>query len=500
VEVYGTIFAFEESPHRAGLLWAGTDDGRVHISDDGGQGWREITPSIMPEWGTVNSIELSAHDPGRAFLAVQRYRQDDFSPYIFKTDDFGATWKLLTTGTNGIPRDHFVRAVREDPVRKGLIYAGTEFGVYVSLDDGVSWRSLQLDLPVTPVTDLAVKRGDLVVATQGRSYWILDDLSVLRQLTPEIEDADNHLFQPRPAIRWADGRSGGGRGSVGKNPPFGVVVHYVLPSGLDDEEADEVILEFLDQKGEILRSMSSKNPEPKAPNLWRKYMADMVEPPLLDARAGANRWVWNLRLGDASLVDDAVLWGSATGPMVPPGTYQTRLTVGEWSQTVDVVVEPDPRGVANQDEMKARYELAREVWNSLTRSHDAVAQIRRVSDQVDKASARAADDEVSQRAEQLVADLEAIAYRLHQSKARSSQDVLNYPTSLDNQLMYLMSVVESAVGMPTEASYERFKELAGELDRILGDLDTLIDGELHEFEALLEAKGVRQIATGWDGD
>jgi hypothetical protein len=454
----------------------------------------------MPEWGTVNGIELSAHDPGRAFLAVQRYRMDDFSPYIFRTDDFGASWTRLTDGGNGIPADHFVRAVREDPDRKGLLFAGTEFGVYVSLDDGTSWRSLQLDLPVTPVTDLAVKRGDLVVATQGRSYWILDDLSVLHQLTPDIEDTERHLFEPRAAVRWTDGRGGGGRGAVGKNPPFGVVIHYLLPSGLDDEDGDEVVLEILGGDGEILRTMSSRKPEPKAPNLWLKYMADMVEPPLLDARAGANRWVWNLRLGDATLVDDAVLWGSASGPMVPPGTYQARMTVGDWSQTVDLRVDPDPRDVATQDEMDERFTLAREVWRQLTRSHDAVARIRSIRQQVESAAGKTDDDEVTERAERLTAALGEIEDRLHQSEARSTQDVLNFPTRLDNQLLYLMSSVESAVGMPTEASQARYEELTAELDGIIADLDTLLSGELAAFEELLRAKGVRMISVDTGGD
>jgi photosystem II stability/assembly factor-like uncharacterized protein len=240
VEVYGTIFAFEESAHRAGLLWAGSDDGLVHISDDNGATWRNITPAAMPEWGTVNAIELSAHDPGRAFIAVQRYREDDFAPYVFRTDDFGASWVRLTDGTNGIPDDHFVRVVREDPDRKGLLYAGTEFGIYASFDDGSSWRSLQLNLPVTPITDLAVKRGDLVVATQGRSFWILDDLNVLHQMNAEIDNAEYYLFEPRTVTRWIDQSGSGGRGAVGQNPPFGAVIHYKLPTGLDEEDAEEV--------------------------------------------------------------------------------------------------------------------------------------------------------------------------------------------------------------------------------------------------------------------
>ncbi len=302
VEVYGTIFAFEESPHRAGLLWAGSDDGMVHLSRDNGATWKDITPAGMPEWGTVNSIELSAHDEGRAFIAVHRYRTADNTPYIFRTDDFGATWVRIADGRNGIPEDHFVRVVREDPERKGLLFAGTEFGLYVSLDDGSSWQPFQLDLPVTPITDMAVKRGDLVVATQGRSFWILDDLSPLRQMTADVLMGDFHLFAPRDVIRWADGsggRRGPGGGAEGKNPPFGAMIHYLLPEAGDGDDADEVRLEILDADGEVLRSMSSTKPEKQAPNIWRKLFPEFFEPPKLDAREGANRWVWNLRLPDA---------------------------------------------------------------------------------------------------------------------------------------------------------------------------------------------------------
>ena len=493
VEVYGTIFAFEESPHRAGLLWAGTDDGLVHLSEDGGATWREITPANMPEWATVNSIELSAHDPGRAFLAVQRYRLDDFAPYIYRTDDFGATWTSLTDGRNGIPADHFVRVVREDPGRRGLLYAGTEFGIYVSFDGGANWRSLQLDLPITPITDLAVKHGDLVVATQGRSYWILDDLSVLHQLTPEIEAAEVHLFRPRPAVGWVDGQGGAGRGPVGKNPPYGSVIHYLLPDGLDDEGADEVTLEILDAGGEVLRSLSSREPEPQAPNLWRKFFPDSAEPPLLDARAGANRYVWNLRLGDAGLVDDAVLWGSANGPVVPPGSYRARLEVGGWSDTVDFEVLADPRLDVSQMDVEARFELSRSIWLELTRSHDAVALVRSVRRQVNEAAAKTGDEDVAAQAETLVSALTAIEDQLHQSRAQSSQDVLNFPSRLDNQLVFLLGVVESAPGRPTEASMERFAELKTELDGILAALDDLLEHDVSTFEAVLEDRGTPHI-------
>jgi photosystem II stability/assembly factor-like uncharacterized protein len=495
VEVYGTIFAFEESPHRAGLLWAGSDDGVVHISDDNGASWKEITPQGMPEWGTVNTIELSAHDPGRAFLAVHRYREDDFRPYIFRTDDYGASWARLADGNNGIPANHFVRVVREDPDREGLLYAGTEFGIYMSLDDGRSWRPLQLNLPVTPITDLAVKRGELVVATQGRSFWILDDLSVLHQMSEEVVDSDVHLFDPRPAVRWVDQSGGGGRGAVGQNPPFGAIIHYTLPAGLDEEDAEEVKLEILDSDGEVLRTLSSTKPEPQAPSPWRRFFPERAEPPLLDAREGANRYVWSLTLADASLVDDAVLWGWPGGPTVPPGTYQARLTVGDWTDTTSFEVIQDPRLDIPQQAMDEQYELARAIWEELNRSHDAIRKIRDVRGQVKALAQRTDDEAVGDKAEAITGSLTSIEEKLHQVKSESSQDVLNFPPQIDNQLLNLQGIVEKTLGSPLPSSRALFAELSAELDGYIAELDAVIAEQLPEFERLLEDAGVRLVAV-----
>jgi photosystem II stability/assembly factor-like uncharacterized protein len=498
VEVYGTIFAFEESPHRAGLLWAGSDDGLVHLSRDNGATWQDITPAGMPEWGTVNAIELSAHDEGRAFIAVHRYRSNDDRPYIFRTNDFGATWALVTDGANGIPRDHFVRVVREDPERRGLLFAGTELGLYVSLDDGSSWRPLQLDLPVTPITDMAVKRGDLVVATQGRSFWILDDLSPLRQMTSDVLKGDFHLFAPREVIRWADGsggRRGPGGGAEGRNPPFGAMIHYLLPEAGDGDEAVDVRLEIVDADGEVLRSMSSTKPEKQAPNIWRKLFPEFFEPPKLDAREGANRWVWNLRLPDATIAEDAVLWGSAAGPMVPPGTYRVRMTVGDWSETKAFDVVADPRQDLNPAALDARFELAREIWNEVSRSHALVERIDSVRDQVKGWQDRVEDEEFKTLAGETAEALDAAEAKIRQSKLESSQDVLNFPSKVDNQLVYLMEVVESTPGFPAASSIERFDELRSEIDGIEGELDGILATQVPELEAMLVESGAPRIDT-----
>jgi photosystem II stability/assembly factor-like uncharacterized protein len=498
VEVYGTIFAFEESPHEPGLLWAGTDDGRVHLSRDAGETWDEITPKGLPEWATVNTVELSAHGAGRAFLAVQRYRMDDFRPYVYRTDDYGASWDLLTDGTNGIPEDHFVRVVREDPDRKGLLYAGTEFGMYVSFDDGRQWQRFQLKLPVTPVTDLAVRHQDLIVATQGRSFWILDDLTPLHQLDETVAEADAHLFAPRDAVRFGGGGGfPGGDPRAGKNPPYGAVIHYSLAEA--PEEGEELVLEILDEGGEVLRTLSSVTPEPRAPNPYARLFPEMQTPRTLKAEAGMNRYVWNLRLADATLVDDAVLWGSARGPRVPPGTYRARLTLGEWSDTRSFQVQGDPRLEVTTRELQEQYDLARKTWEMLTETHGALAQLRDVRTQVEALSGRldkaGAGDGMEEATKALLDRLSGVETRLTQVKTESFQDILNFPPQLDNQIVALLGTVAGGQARPTAGSHERFEELRGELDTHLAELQGAYDTELAAFDELVRGKALGAVVV-----
>ncbi|MEE9562705.1 MAG: glycosyl hydrolase, partial [Thermoanaerobaculia bacterium] len=474
VEVYDTIFAFEESSQTPGLLWAGTDDGRVHISRDNGANWEEITPAGMPDWGQVNMIELSSHDPGRAFLAVTRYRMDDFRPYIFRTDDYGASWTQLTDGTNGIPEDHFVRVVREDPDRRGLLYAGTEFGLYSSFDDGASWQSFQLELPVTPITDLAVAHQDLVVATQGRSFWILDDLTPLHQLSEEIAGANVHLFEPRTTYRFGGGFSFGDRGAAGKNPPGGVMIYYTL----SNEPEEEVTLEILDTEGNVLRSLSSEKEEPQAPNPWRQFFPELGGERKLKTEEGLNRYVWNLRLHDAELAKDAVLWGLAWGPKVPPGSYQARLSVGDSSQTTSFEVKADPRIDTSQSDFETQFALAKSIWQSVTDSHTALDKIRDIRTQVEDIERRldtVGKGEGLGEAAKVVNDrLTEIEKQIYETRNEAGQDILNYPPKLDNQLVGLMSVVESGDARPTDGAVELYQELVAQLDSFEAGIDAVV--------------------------
>ena len=365
VEVFNTIFAFEESPLVAGELWAGSDDGLVHLSKDGGATWNDITPPGMEADSTVNTIALSPHQPGRAFLAVHRYRMDDFRPFLWRTDDHGASWQLLTDGSNGIPADHPTRAVAEDPDRKGLLYAGTEFGLFVSFDDGAHWQSLQLNLPVTPVTDLRVHNQDLVVATQGRSFWILDDVTPLHQLHEGLTDSAAFLFKPRDTYRIADmARFRGSR--TPQQPDRGATLLYWL-----DEDPDEpVTLEILDSNGEALRTFSSEG-EDEAED------RDEDDPPLPAAK-GMNRFVWDLKRTGPDLLDKALFSLAYTGPYhVLPGSYTARMKVGDTELAQPVQVLKDPRLTwVNDEDLKSQSSLIDEVAATLESVHDTIARLR----------------------------------------------------------------------------------------------------------------------------
>ncbi|MFQ5678848.1 MAG: WD40/YVTN/BNR-like repeat-containing protein [Gemmatimonadota bacterium] len=484
VEVYGTIFAFEESPSEPGVLWAGSDDGLVHISRDDGATWTEITPPELPEFSTVNTIELSAHAPGRAFLAAYRYRQDDFTPYMFRTDDYGQTWTRLSN--QGVPANHFVRVLREDPERRGLLYAGTEYGMYVSFDDGRSWGSLQLNLPVTPITDLRVHHGDLVVATQGRSFWILDDLSPLRQLGEEIAASDVHLFEPREAFRSGGGRFGGGGGGGS-----GATIYYYLANAPEGN----VTLEVLDGAGQVVRTYASR------PSKFEKREGDPegFKPDSIPAEAGLNRMRWNLAYEDPVLLKDAVIWGFTGGPRAVPGTYRVRLTSGDEVRTQELSVRLDPRLSVSREALQEQFDLMVRVREMLVRDHDAVREIRSVRKQV-KEQAKLAEDAgfgegLAALADSIGQKLGGVEKRLMQTKNESRQDPLNFPPMLDNQIAYLYGYILGTTDRPNVGATERMTDLEEELSGLLEELQGVLDEDVARFNRTLEERGVPPVVV-----
>lgn len=501
VEVYNTVFALSESPRDPGVLWAGTDDGRVHLTRNGGDTWTEITPGGMPAQGTVNSIDLHPARPGRAVMAVYRYRDGDFSPYVFLTEDHGASWRLLTDGENGIPADHPVRVVRQDPERDGLLYAGTEFGLFVSFDDGEHWQSLQADLPHTPVTDLRVHRGDLVVATQGRSFWILDDLSTLRQLQDDLRTRSLHVFEPRPVTVARFRATGGDRAP--ESQPGGAVVDFWVGEGV----TGRVEVEVLDASGTVIRRFQGRLPEETAADPDAEVADDVEEgespedPYLqdeeLDVGPGMNRFVWDLRYPEPDVIDSARFSLAYTGgAWAAPGAYRVRVRTEAGTLAVPATVERDPRVESvTVEDLEAQLALTLDIRARLSEVHDAVREIRGVGEQLQRLESLTEEmgypdavvDEMGQRASQLDDALSAVEEELIQTRSESGQDPINFPPMLDDQLAYLYSHVTGSYGRPTDGAYQRFNDLMEETGTLLAELDRIVEEEVAPFnERLLE--------------
>ena len=496
VEYYGTISELRESALTPGLLWAGSNDGLVHLSRDNGASWHQVTPPQMPEWGTVSTIDPSTHDPARAVMSVHRYLMDDFHPYIFRTDDYGASWELISEG-NGIPDDHFVRVAREDPDRPGLLYAGTEFGLYVSFDDGALWQSLQLNLPATPISDLKIHRQDLVVSTQGRGFWILDDVTPLHQLSDLVAAADVHLFKPRDIHRVEGGRGATSwsryvtsdrlRGAqiethrVGENPPAGLMIFYTLQAGAPGA----LRLEILDAADRTVRTFSSSSSEDALPTA-----------------SGMNRFVWDLRYPGAEIIVPSRLDGTTAGPRAVPGRYQVRLTVDGQSMSEDFQVLMDPRSPSSFEDLQEQFDFLLRARDRVTETHAAVRKIHQLRQGIDEtrqqtasaapAAAGAAEQQADALRSQIVEAAASIAARLddledklRQKRAKAYQDTANFEPLIDDQFAWLGSHVSSADTRPTDAAHQRFRDLETQLAGHLAELAEILEIDVPLLERLL---------------
>lgn len=474
VELYCTIFSFEESPLEEGVLWAGSDDGLIHVSRDGGENWENVTPKAMPTEGTVNTIEPSPHQAGKAYASVYKYRDNDFKPYVFLTENYGKSWKQLTNGENGIPNDHFVRVVREDPDREGLLYAGTEFGMYVSFNGGNNWQPFQLNLPITPITDLKVHRQDLVVATQGRSFWIMDDLTPLHQLNSETAEADVQLYQPNTAYRT---QLRGYRGeNVPDNKSKGAVIYYSLGS-----DADSVSLSIVDNEGQEVRSFSNANEKDE-----------------LSTEAGLQKFVWDMKYPKPDLIDGAVMSLSYTGgPSAVPGTYQVKLIADGEEKTQPLEIKADPRWESTTEDLQTQFNLAVAVRDTLTSVHNLIRTIRSARTQINDIAERSKVAEyqirLDRESEDLSQKLTALEEKLIQSKNESSQDPINYPVKLDNQYSYLYTVVNSQDAYPTQGCFERFDDLNAKLANYRQQFYELWQTDIQAFEETIENAGIPRL-------
>ncbi|HEY4979775.1 MAG TPA: hypothetical protein VII25_11460, partial [Candidatus Acidoferrum sp.] len=461
VEFYDIIFTVAESPKQKGVIWAGTDDGLIQVTRDDGKNWANVTPKGIPEWSLVSLIEASAFDPGTAYAAVDARKLDNFKPYIFKTADFGKTWTQITTG---IPDGAYVHAVREDPVRKGLLFAGTELGIYVSFDDGGHWQSLQLKtLPVAPVHDMVIHGNDLVVATHGRAFWILDDISPLRQADAAFATSDAHFFTPATAIRTRTGHSNRRRYAIGENPLGGAILYYYLK-----EDAKEPIkLEILDVAGKIIRNYTSE--EKKKDDAGEEEFEKDDAADHIPAKAGLNLFSWDMRYQEPVKVPKAVYdEGEPAGPLVLPGKYQVRLTVAGKSITYPLEVVMDPRVKTSATDLQTQFDLMLKLRDRQEEMNKAILGIRDLRGQLLSVEKRlGAGDSTKplrEQSEALRKKISSIENELVNPEAKASEDELNYPTKLNSKLGFLTAAVDSADAAPTEGEQGVFDALNPQLE------------------------------------
>jgi photosystem II stability/assembly factor-like uncharacterized protein len=481
VEYYDTVFALTESPKKQGTLWAGTDDGLVHVTTDDGKNWANVTPK-MPEWSTVSIIDPSPHDANTAFVAVDRHRLDDFKPYVLKTTDLGKSWSPIT---NGIPEGAYVHSVREDPKRKGLLYAGTELGVYFSLDDGAHWQPLQLNLPQSPIHDLVVKDDDLVVATHGRSFWVLDNLTPLRQLSAQSPSPDMLLYQPQTAVRLHYPEEIDKRQPAGDNPPMGAMIDYYFKSA----PKDEVTLDILDAQGKLVRHLSSKEKkESEQPPEW----PDQVKAPkTIPANDGMNRFAWDLRYNEPIQVPGAFYAGNAPrGALALSGDYQVKLTANGKTQTAPLHLVVDPRTKDHEGELPKQFELSTQVNARISELHQAVNEIREVKSQIKELHTKFGDDPKVKpalaAADALEHKMSEVEQQLIQVNMKGSEGNLAFPNMLNEAFDTFSHSVDAGDREPTKPQMDVFASLSGRLDEQLKKWNAIKKDDLPKVTELIK--------------
>ena len=463
VEYYCTIFAANESPLKEGLMWVGSDDGLLHLTQDGGQNWENVTPSTMPKWLMINSIEPSSFDPAVCYVAGTLYKTGDFKPYLYKTTDYGKTWRLIT---RGIPAEHFTRVLRADPVKKGLLYAGTETGMYISHDDGNSWNSFQLNLPIVPITDLTIKENSLIVATQGRSIWMLDDLTVLHQINKNTANQPMTLFKPKDSYR-TQGYSRKPSLTQGSNLPNGVIVHFNLKDY--DADKDTLSLHFKDKESSLIKTYSSVDEENK-----------------LDVKQGGNTFVWNTRYEGSETLEGMIFWSASfSGAKAVPGIYKVTLEKNGVAQEQLFEILPDPRAEVTITEMKQQFNFVNQVNSTADQAHKAIKNIRSIREKLERFKTNYKDNEqvtaLITKAGKLSTALTEIEKALYQTQNKSNQDPLNYPIRLTNKLGHLNRLVTINDFPPTAQDEAVRKYLTRQVDEHLNEYNKLVKEDLAAF-------------------
>lgn len=480
-EYYANLFAVQESPYTKDEIWTGSDDGLLHVTTDGGKNWKNVTPSMSPKYNMWNSIDVNPFVKGGAYAVATSYKFGDYTPYIYKTLDYGKTWTLITAG---IPKEEFVRVVRADPKKQGLLYAGTEKGMWVSFDDGNSWSKFQLNLPKVPIADLAIKNDNLIAATHGRGFWLVDDLTPLHQLSKEIAAKEVVLFKPMPSYRMPGGIGWGSvdRRLEGENHPGGVMVHYAIKTL---PEKAEVKLEFLESDGDVIKTFSSTTKE-------RNEM--------LTAKQGGNRFVWDMRYPGYKTFPGMVYYGSPNrGPKAVPGQYKVRLTVnGVATEQVFEIIK-DPRVNTTQEEFQAQFDFLIKVRDKVSEANQGVMEVRKIKDDLGYLKTKVAGDpqykELEEAVKKFESDLSVHETNLHQVNNKSVQDPLNYGIKMNNRLAHLM--VEQAQGdfPPTQQGEQVRQQLTKMVDEELAKLRSTINANVEQINKMAREKGIEVVTV-----
>lgn len=479
VEYYCTIFAACESPYEKDLLWTGSDDGLVHVSRDGGKNWSNVTPSIAPANIMWNSIDPDPFNKGGVYVAGTSYKSGDYKPYLYYSKDYGKTWSKIT---NGIPEDQFTRVVRADPKRAGLLYAGTEAGMFISFDNGANWQPFQLNLPIVPITDLTIKNDNLIAATQGRAFWLIDDLTPLHQLNEQVAKSDFHLYKPIASYRMDGGSFRRPSSTEGTNHPGGVSFHFYLK----DKPADsvEVKLSLMEADGTLIREYSSKAKENSEK--------------LADLKAGGNIFNWNMRYPDAKRFDGMIFWAAGTtGPKAIPGRYKAKLSVGKKSMETEFEILKDPRSEATLEDLREQFNFLIAIRDKVSEAHQTILDIRNIRRQLahfkELWKENPAMKPLMEKANEIEKSIGEIENELYQTKNRSNQDPLNFPIKLTNKLAHIGSLSGQGDNPPTKQAKEVKEEMSKKIDGELSKFRTIRDSQLPEFNRQVREKGIDAI-------
>ncbi|MDC3054356.1 glycosyl hydrolase, partial [Cytophagia bacterium] len=474
VEYYATIFAACESPYEKDLLWAASDDGLIHLSRDGGKNWEDVTPVNSPKYLMWNSVEPDPFVKGGLYAAGTLYKTGDFQPYMYKTKDYGKTWEKIT---NGIPNNHFTRVLRADPNKEKLLYAGTESGMYISFDDGISWNSFQLNLPLVPITDLTIKNNNLIAATQGRSLWLIDDLTPLHQLNKEVNNASMKLFKPIDSYKMGSPGRGTPR-NAGKNHHNGVEVFFNIDDKILDENTS-ITLEFLDNEKKLIKKYDNQSDENA-----------------LDINSEKNSFVWNMRYDDAKGFDGLIMWAaSLRGPIASPGQYYVKLTVNEKSEEQSFNILKDPRSNSTDEDLKEQFDFLLSVRDKVSDIHQTIIDIRSSRSQLIDLKSKISDKypDMENSISDVISRITLIEEKLYQTKNRSGQDPLNFPIRLNNKLAHLTSVASVGNFKPTDQMYNVRDELIGLIDKELKMWEDIKENDLVKLNSTILENNIQLI-------